>query len=416
MRQLGAHLPEPPAESTPPISHGLEALPPHDGRPWALLDDEPRPHFPFLTVAVPALAAVLAVGALYWSGSLHDRVRQQDQVMSALQQQNKKLADTLEEMTVEQRAASALQSAEQGSVPHSDANHPAPDQQVQQPAVPPASPVAAPPDASATTGAAAGLPGATPPAESPQQVQQPPVPVQATTGAATEHAAPMQGVASEPKRVAKAEEGAHPAQTAPVHAPEIVPPYPTLYAPRPVAGTQGTPVATQQPPTHPTQPVPQPSSPAGSAATTTSQPVQSTVPAATSPRTTTSSAPAVTTPAAAPAAYPATPTVSASNPLAQNIEAVQALQRHSTVPLQEFHVHEGMLTKLTPALGLSVRHPDQGQGTYALVVYAGRDSYQVKGQVNNPLVFTDNSTHRQYELVVMRIANQQIFGYVRGMQ
>jgi hypothetical protein len=103
-----------------------------------------------------------------------------------------------------------------------------------------------------------------------------------------------------------------------------------------------------------------------------------------------------------------------TSPLAQNIEIVQGLQRHSTVPLQEFHVHEGMLAKVTPALGLSVRHPDQGHGTYALVVNQNGGNYQVRGQVNNPLVFTDTATHRAYELVVLRIADQQVYGYVRA--
>ena len=67
-----------------------------------------RAPFSFLTLAVPGIAAILAVGALLWSGSLRDRVHQQDAAMGALQEQNQKLADTLAQMSVEQKASSAL--------------------------------------------------------------------------------------------------------------------------------------------------------------------------------------------------------------------------------------------------------------------------------------------------------------------
>ena len=126
----------------------------------------------------------------------------------------------------------------------------------------------------------------------------------------------------------------------------------------------------------------------------------------------------------APAADPAPPAVSYnaagngsySSALAENIEAVEGLQRHSPLPLHEFHVYEGRLTKLTPALGLSVRRPDQGHGTYALVVDENGKHYQFPGHVNSPLIFTDSTTHREYALVVLRIADRQVYGYVRPMQ
>jgi hypothetical protein len=64
-----------------------------------------------------------------------------------------------------------------------------------------------------------------------------------------------------------------------------------------------------------------------------------------------------------------------------------------------------------------VRHPDPGHGTYALVVDEGNGKhYQLAGQVNSPLTLTDNATHREYALVVLRIDNQQVYGYVRPMQ
>jgi hypothetical protein len=120
----------------------------------------------------------------------------------------------------------------------------------------------------------------------------------------------------------------------------------------------------------------------------------------------------------APAAdsYNETSNGSYSSALAENIETVEGLQRHSPLPLREFHVYQGRLTKLTPALGLSVRRPDQGHGTYALVVDQNGKHYQLPGQVNSPLTFTDNTTHREYALVVLHIADGQVYGYVRPMQ
>jgi hypothetical protein len=36
--------------------------------------------------------------------------------------------------------------------------------------------------------------------------------------------------------------------------------------------------------------------------------------------------------------------------------------------------------------------------------------------VNRPLAFTDTATHREYALVVLSIADQQVYGYVRAKQ
>jgi hypothetical protein len=38
------------------------------------------------------------------------------------------------------------------------------------------------------------------------------------------------------------------------------------------------------------------------------------------------------------------------------------------------------------------------------------------GQVNSPLTLKDSATHREYTLVVLRIDNQQVYGYLRPMQ
>jgi hypothetical protein len=102
--------------------------------------------------------------------------------------------------------------------------------------------------------------------------------------------------------------------------------------------------------------------------------------------------------------------------LAQNVEAVEELQRHSAVQLREFHARAGVPTQATRTVRLSVQRPDQGSGSYALVVDEGGSSYQLRGEVNRPLVFTDTATRRQYGLVVLNIAGPQVYGYLRATQ
>jgi hypothetical protein len=86
------------------------------------------------------------------------------------------------------------------------------------------------------------------------------------------------------------------------------------------------------------------------------------------------------------------------------------------VQLKEFHARAGASTQATRNVKLSVQHPDQGRGSYALVVSDGGSSQQLHGQVNRPLAFTDTATHREYALVVLSIADQQVYGYVRAKQ
>jgi hypothetical protein len=92
------------------------------------------------------------------------------------------------------------------------------------------------------------------------------------------------------------------------------------------------------------------------------------------------------------------------------------LQRHSPVPLREFHADESRFAKVTPSLGVSVRHPDPGHGTYALVVDEGGKHYQLAGRVNSPVTLTDTATHREYALIVLRVDGQQVYGYLRPMR
>jgi hypothetical protein len=390
----------------------LEAAPEQEAPSWDLrpMRREREHHSRFLTLAVPGIATILAVGALLWSGSLRDRVSRQDAVMGALQEQNRKLAGTLAQMSVEQKASSALNA-------NADA---------------PSSPAANPAD-----GAPSGQPQPAPQAtQSANEGGAASPPVQRERA---RHPENREGISTPPPvgqagRSLPQQSGSRyrpPVQTG--YAPEIVPPYPTLFkaenAHADAASSQPVPNAGTYHPPVPADNVTG-SSQASQATAKTAQTKQSYVqpsapqsyvPQASATRPT-AATPGVSRGApasnSAPLAdsYDATSNGSYSSALAENIEAVEGLQRHSPVPLREFHVYQGRLTKLTPALGLSVRRPDQGHGTYALVVDENGKHYQFPGQVNSPLTFTDNTTHREYALVVLHIADGQVYGYVRPMQ
>jgi hypothetical protein len=398
----------------------LEAAPEQEAPSW---DHRPtrrerEHHSRFLTLAVPGIAAILVVGALLWSGSLRDRVHQQDAAMGALQEQNRKLADTLAQMSVEQKASSALNA--NADAPGSPAANPADGAASgqPQPAPPATKPMSSPGSQSASEGRAASRPVQRESARQPENRQgvSTPPPV----GQAGRSFSQQSGSRYRP-----------PVQTG--YAPEIVPPYPTLFkaenATADAASSQPVPNAgTYHPPLPPANVTgsSQASQTTAKNAQTTQSYVQPSVPQSSAPQASASRPPAATpdvsrgVPASnsAPPAdsYNATSNGSYSSALAENIETVEGLQRHSPVPLREFHVYEGRLTKLTPALGLSVRRPDQGHGTYALVVDENGKHYQLPGQVNSPLTFTDNTTHREYALVVLHIGDGQVYGYVRPMQ
>jgi hypothetical protein len=388
----------------------LEAPPGQEAPSWNLgpTRREREHHSRFLTLAVPGIAAILAVGALLWSGSLRDRVHQQDAAMGALQEQNQKLANTLAQMSVEQKASSAL-NANAPSSPAANLADGAPSEQPQ-----PA------PQAkqSANEGRAASRPvqreRARPP-ENREGVSTPP-----PVGQAGRSFTQQNGSRYRP-----------PVQTG--YAPEIVPPYPTLFkaenAAADAASSQPVPNAGTYHPPLPTANVigsSRASQTTAKTAQTTQSYVQPSVPQSSAPQASAARPPAATPDVSrgAPASNSAPPADSDnatsngsySSALAENIETVEGLQRHSPVPLREFHVYQGRLTKLTPALELSVRRPDQGHGTYALLVDENGKHYQLPGQVNTPLTFTDNKTHREYALVVLHIADGQVYGYVRPMQ
>ncbi|MFL6426992.1 MAG: hypothetical protein ACJ71S_02025 [Acidobacteriaceae bacterium] len=423
----------------------FESMLQQDDQSWVRprMRQEREHHFPFLTLAVPGIAAILAVGALLWSGSLRDRVRQQDAAMNALQEQNHKLADTLAQMNVDQKTTSALDG--NADLPHApvdaqnDANGAtaASQQSPQQPTTPATSPQ--PSEAESQPTSDSGAAGT-------------PVAKQSNGETKNRGAGNRQGVSTPPPmgqggRTPRQQNGSRNRPVDAAYTPELVPPYPTHFQPQNVAANAAA-----------SQPVPSagvsngsspPSSGTTSSGTTTGQGTStrtgqaapsSYVPPVSVPSSPRASVPqpsgsqtgvtqlaksnvgrgAAPPPAASPAppatSYNATADGSYVSPLAQNIETVEGLQRHSPVPLREFHADQGRIAKVTPNLGVSVRRPDPRRGTYALVVDEGGKHYQVTGQVNSPLTLSDSAAHREYTLVVLHIDNQQVYGYLRPMQ
>jgi hypothetical protein len=361
-----------------------------------------------LTLVVPAIAALVVVGALLWSGLLQYRVHQQNAAMNALQQRNQKLVETLSQMNGEQMSGEQKASG----APDSGADV------AQNPAtVPP----------SATPSGGNSQAAVQPEKEQPEHRQPDKLQSKNRQGVSVPPSVQQRGQASAQRKGA---EYRQPVDAG--HAPEIVPPYPTNFKPGNVAvntaNSQPVPsVGTYQPPFTPGAPsVPganqQPVSVAGSnhPATAATTPLRPSVPQPPAPSRSPAAPPAKgVAQAAAPEStmqYQATGNGEYASPLAENIEAVEGLQRHSAVQLKEFHARAGASTQATPNVRLSVQNPDQGRGSYTLAVDERGSSRQLRGQVNHPLVFTDTATHHEYALVVLSIADQQVYGYVRATQ
>jgi hypothetical protein len=364
----------------------VEPVPLQQGFSSRLLtaDLEREPRSSFLILVVLGIGIALVVGALWWKGWIPTRVKQRDAEMSALQEQNRKLADTVAQMSVKPPidAAGAPQNGVVLQQPKTAQDeHPAQSGHSELPVHRPSQ-----------SGRLQGV-SVPPPMQSPVRGQR-------------RSSMPQKGSLYD-------------------HPPEIVPPYPTLAqsqntganaaGSQPVPNTSAyrapfTPGAYQQPVQAAGAPHP------GTSPGTTSRAVAP--PAATAPRLQTPSAVSNSTPA--PTSSNATQydagIGSYANLLAQNVETVEGLQRHSAVQLREFHARAGVSTQTTPTVRLSVQHPDQSSGSYALVVAEGGSSYQLRGEVNVPLAFADTSTHRKYGLVILTIAGQQVYGYVRATQ
>ena len=388
--------------SLEPMPASSMQLPPMASRGLLASDLEPERRSSFLTIAVPGIAAILAIGALMWSGSLRDRVHQQDVEMSALQEQNRKLADTLAKMHQDATASGVL--------------------------TPQPVSTSAPVETTAPNAAANATPPKTEDNTQPAQADNS-SPAPAPQPPAQITMAKREGISSPPPvRASQEKRGSHRGDLVdPNYHPEIVPPYPTLSKPQnvPAGSVSSKPAAlphqTYRPPftvTSSGSSTPPPSSTISAhAAIPPRMPQSSGTPQSVrvNPPSQNSSAQSYS-PQNSTSTYSATSSGMYASALAQNIEAVESLQRQSTVPLREFHAREGAATKVAPGVMVSVQSPDQARGTYALVVNGGGTSYQLRGYVNNPLAFTDNATHRVYELVVLRIAGGEAYGYIRPAQ
>jgi hypothetical protein len=431
-----------------------------DDQLWARprVQQEREHHSPFLTLAVPGIAAILAIGALLWSGALRDRVRQQDAAMTALQQQNHKLADALAEMNVEQKANGALNdNSDSSNAPAADATQkgandaPAPQQSAQTAAQPAEHQTPAAGD----QGAANQPEGAGSQPASEDGSASAPVQRQSSRQPERRGAGNREGVSTPPPagqgdRTPRQNGSRHRGAVQTAYTPELVPPYPTSFQPQnvtaqaatsqplPSAGVSNAAQASgattaagtgQAVPQAYAQPVSVPSSSGARSIHSTSQiPAQTRTQSGAPQAGVAQSSGGRSTSAPPPSTATATPYNAGANPysaaadgsyaspLAENIEVVQGLQRHSPVPLREFHADQSRFAKVTPSLGVSVRRPDPGHGTYALAVDEGGRHYQLAGRVNSPVTLTDTATHREYALIVLRVDNGQVYGYLRPMQ
>lgn len=360
----------------------LDRVPSQQGFSSRLLtaDLEREPRSPFLILAVLGIGIAVVVGALWWRGWIPTRGKQPDAAVIALQEQNRKLADKLAQMKPPADAASAPQNSAVLQQPKTaQEDHPAQSGQ-------PGSSIHRPNHSGRLQGVSVP-----PPMGSPVHGQR-------------RSSTPQKGFYDRP--------------------PEIVPPYPTLAqaqnagataaSSQPAPNASGyhepfTPGVYQQPVAGAAHPGMSP----GTTSRTAVPPAAAPKPTAPSTASNNSGSPALTLSNGT--QYDAG-IGSYANLLAQNIETVEGLQRHSAVQLREFHARAGAPTQATRTVQLSVLHPDQSSGSYALVVVEGGSSYQLRGEVNVPLGFADTATHRRYGLVILNIAGQQVYGYVRAMQ
>ncbi len=374
MRPLGAQrieeirLPEEefaPSEQFSPQESYL-----HSGESLGRHAREHGKHSPWLALYVPVAAIGIAVGALAWSSHLKSQVQQQNDSIAAMQRENQRLANSLEENTVEMKATGELLGERLGMTQldidkqnaalaaRQRASQPAPGQlqpPIQLPNQPPSSHFAFP---------------VVPLKPAPQ-------PVSAASQPLATHQVAESARPTFPQLNSLGEGGR-----------------PELGVPR--IGTVRSPLAAHSGETGATQPVNRPTAPAALSAMKPLAPVSN-----------------VPSPADQVAMVSVAHTVYGA-PLAQNLASVAALQKRTTAPIEEFHVHEGNLTQPLPGLGLEVRRPDAKHGTYTLVVLEGQYSSEHKGSLNIPLIFAGSSGHR-FQLVVLNIRDEQIYGYLTGL-
>jgi hypothetical protein len=374
----------PPLEPRRGSRINLEPMPwpPQTAQGLWTADQEPEHRSSFFAIGVTVVAAILAIGAIVWSGLLRQRMRDQNAAMSALQEQNHKLTDALEQeekATDNPKPEQATAHAPAAGSPNAPAN-------AAQPKTPPL----------------AEQNSAQPLQEKQAQEKdaQKATPVGSAPGQVAQKAQRREGI-SVPPPVQSAGHGA----VDPNYHPEIVPPYPTSSQPAsPVSRTADQPTAQQYR--------------GASSVNASNHSVVISTTSLRTPQTGNGLPPTANQSHSASSApsYNTTSNASYANALAQNIETVQALQRQSAVPLREFHTRDGASAKVTPGLTVAMHSPDETLGTYTLGVNGVGTSYQLKGRINSPLALTDNVTHKSYQLLILHIAGGEAYGYLRPMQ
>lgn len=377
-----------------------------------------------LTILLSIAALLLAIGGLYWISSMQEDLAHQRNSILTLEQQNQRLAAQAEETATDARAASEALMEREGLKQPGQAAHAA-SQAPPRPTEQPASKV----ENSAKTPSAPVRPAPlTTPATKP--------------GLRTASRTP----ASQPNKRVPAPESSnayepvvhiYPRATSPATTPPpltssgrtgiSVPPAPAMHsqpsatapAPRSAAPLVSRPAAT--PPArvdtqaHIASSTPAPPA-SGRAANSAVKTGMFGSPAPATPRDARNPAPAAApAPVSATREYPITiahPAAEHTNPLAENIARVAALQRHTPVPLREFHVAAGSVTKPFPDTGIEVRKLDPKHGTFRLTVVGSDSRSEQKGTVFEPLPVVDQTTGRHYRLTVTNIQNNQIYGYL----
>jgi len=325
-----------------------------------------------LTIMLSIVALLLAVGGLYWVSSLQEDLARQRGSILTLQQENRKLADQAEETATDARAATEALMDRQA---------------LKQPAQtpPPARQAAASSDAPASAAQPGAqtkghVPIAVPPAD-----DQPVVHIYPDPSRAGNSAVPVPSLHSQPSAMTpqpRLDAQAHGASTP-------APPAPAsgeVTNSSVKTGLFGSPA--------PAAPRDIRSTPTGAASPAYASGARD-VPVNTEPMEIARPAP-----------------VHSSSALAENIERVAELQRHTSVQLREFHVAVGSTNQLFPDTGIEATKLDPKHGTFRLMIVGTDSRSQQRGTVFEPLPVVDQTTGRHYRLTITNIQSNEMFGYL----
>ena len=379
---------KPPAAAPGPAAGAAAPQPEKRPRPqpiWPGPYKKERSRANPFTIMLSIAALLLALGGLYWISSMQeDLARQRDSILT-LEQQNRKLAAQSEETATDARATSEALMEQQG-LKQSRQTTPTPSAQ-------PIAPTNAPPAPKPQSSTKATHTPARPSPPTAQPKKQVPSAAPSTGYEPVVHIYPT---ATYPAGTGSSAVAASSLHNQP--APASPPPRVSLQA-----HAASPSVASAQPP-------------AGRVANSVVKTGLFGNPAPVATRNLPTTSAMVTGPAAAKREYPipiAHPAAGpSSSPLAENIERVATLQRHTSLPLQEFHVAEGSLTKPFPDTGIEARKLDAKHGTFRLIVVGSDSSSEQKGTVFEPLPVVDQTTGRHYRLTITNIQNNQLYGYL----